>query len=356
MKGLGGGGGEGERKANAVYGELKIPIVSTLEGSVGGRWDDYTDFGDTVNSIAALQYRIGKEWFFRGNYGTGFKAPSLRDVHDSSATYFTSATDYKQCATATAAGNEALKNKYCGTAASGSIIQGGNPDLDPELSTNWGLFVGFEPVEGYGLSVEYFNSAIEDQIGSVTADDLTKLEANGKPFPTGTNVIRDPITGDIDSYVSPTTNLGSTKMDGIDTVGYAKQTFSFGTLSFRTNYNYLLRYLYNNLPGEAFESGLEKSGPRWKWNNTLGYSAGIHSVSIMSRSSGKIYKGVESYGMLGSYTRYELNYGVDIGDFASINVGGDNIFNQMSPPDDSDVITHGGGVTPTYYTKIDFRI
>ncbi|RYZ85964.1 MAG: hypothetical protein EOP04_14875 [Proteobacteria bacterium] len=145
-------------------------------------------------------------------------------------------------------------------------------------------------------------------------------------------------------------------MDGIDTVGYAKETFSFGTLSFRTNYNYLLRYLYNRLPGEAFVSGLEKEGPRWKWNNTLGYSIGIHSVSIMSRSSGQIYKDVESYGMLGSYTRYELNYGFDIGDFASVNIGGDNIFNQMFPSDDSDVITHGGGVTPTYYAKVDFRL
>ncbi|WP_176736909.1 TonB-dependent receptor plug domain-containing protein [Oligoflexus tunisiensis] len=356
IKGLGGGGGSGERKANAIFTELKVPIVSTLEASVAARYDDYTDFGDAFNPALGLQYRIGTEWFFRANYGTGFKAPSLRDVHDSTNTYYTSATDHLKCQQAQAAGNATDIQTYCEFTVSGTILSGGNPDLKPETSENWNVFIGFEPITGYGLNLQYYRSEIEDGIGSVSAEQLTKMEANGIALPTGTAIIRNPVTGDITGFLSPTTNLSTVRTSGLDVRAYASEKFGFGTLSFRTDYAYVLNYETQELPGGPFQKQLEIYGPRWKWNNSFGYAYDIHDVTVTSRTQSRIFKAVQSYGYIGAYTSWELNYGLEVSENAKINVGGDNIFRQLPNQDDSDSVFRGSGADTTYYAKVDFRI
>ncbi len=358
IKGLGGGSASGDRRANAVYGELQVPIVSTLEATIAARWDKYTDFGGTFNPALGLQYRLGKEFFARANYGTGFKAPTLRDVHDSPATFFTSAFDHKQCNAATASGDATAQDKYCNFGQSAKITQGGNPDLNPEKSRNVDVELSYEPIAGYGLSLEYYWSQIKDQIGSVSAEKLTQLEGDGRALPAGTAINRDPITGDIVSFVSPTTNLGGTRTSGLESSLYAKQQFGFGTLAFRTNYSYVLSYKSQTLPGDPWEELLDVAGypTRWRWNNTFGYSYGINDVALTSRSIGKRDKGQDIYGHLGAYTQWDLNYGVDITKYATLNVGGENIFNQQPQHDESDRVFRGGGVDPTYYVKADFRM
>ncbi|MBC7531313.1 MAG: TonB-dependent receptor [Oligoflexus sp.] len=356
IKGLGGGGGSGERKANAVFGEIKVPIVDTFEASVAARYDDYTDFGDAFNPALGLSYRIGKEWFFRANYGTGFKAPSLRDIHDSPATYYTSATDYLKCNVATAANDADNVQKYCEFGVSGTIVSGGNKDLRPETSQNWSASMAFEPVAGYGLSLEYYASKIEDGIGSVTAEQLTKMEANGTALPPGTKVIRDQTSGDITGFLSPTTNLSTTKTSGIGTKAYAKEDFSFGTLSYRTDYAYVLNYEKQELPGGPFQKQLDIYGPRWRWNNTIGYGIGIHEVALSNQAQARTFKGVQSYGYIGAYNFWNLNYAVDVTKNVTINVGGENIFNNGINQDNSDNVFRGGGVGMSYYGKVDFRM
>ncbi|RYZ57241.1 MAG: TonB-dependent receptor [Proteobacteria bacterium] len=358
VKDLGGGGGTGERKANAAYAEIKAPIVDTLEASVAARYDDYTDFGDTFNPALGLQYRIGKEWFFRANYGTGFKAPTLREVHDGPATYYDGAIDYTRCNAATTPEDV---TKYCDNLASGTITAGGNTDLKPEESSTYSLFIGFEPVQGYGVNVEYFNSKIDDRIGSVSPDQLNQLQAEGRALPPGTGVTRDPVTGDIVSYTSPTANLSSLKTSGLDTSAYASQQFSFGTLSYKTNYSYLLKYESQDLPGGEFVQQLETAGaPRWRWNNTFGYAIGINDIALTSRSNGRYQKQNKARGYIGSFTSWDLNYGVEVTQAATINVGAENVFNQGYPLDESDSTFRGVGESlfqePTYYAKVDFRI
>jgi iron complex outermembrane receptor protein len=361
VKDLGGGGGTGERKANAAFAEIKVPIVDTLEASVAARYDDYTDFGDTFNPALGLQYRIGKEWFFRANYGTGFKAPTLREVHDGPATYYDSAIDYTKCNIATQANDAVGITQYCDNAASGTTTAGGNSDLKPEESSTYSLFIGFEPVQGYGVNVEYFNSKIDDRIGAVSADQLTQLESEGRALPPGTAVIRDPVTGDITSFLSPTANLSSLKTSGLDTSAYASQQFGFGTLSYKTNYSYLLSYESQDLPGGPFVQQLETGGaPRWRWNNTFGYALGINDVSLTSRTNGRYQKANKVRGYVGSFTSWDLNYGVEVSQAATVNVGAENVFNQQYPQDDSDATFRGVGGSffqePTYYARFDFRI
>jgi iron complex outermembrane receptor protein len=363
VKGLGGGGGQGDRKANAVYAEIGMPLVSTLEASVAGRFDDYSDFGSTFNPMVGLQYRFGKEFFARVNGGTGFKAPTLRDLHDQEARYFTSFTDYKLCNEATAAGDAGNITKYCTTDMSSEIRSGGNSELDPQTSTSLNVFLGYEPVIGTGLSVEYFNQQIKDVITTVSADELMQLEAAGRDLPNGTAVVRDPTTGEVIEIVSPSTNLSTTKASGLTLTGYTAYTAGFGTLSYKGDYSYYLTYTRQKLPGGKFEQYLEEGGtPRWRWTNTFGDSVGDNNLRLISNSNGRYQKSNKQLGYVGAFTSWDLNYGYTVSENFDFEVGGQNIFNQGFPHDDSDAIGRGVGgafypvIGPTFFTRLNFHI
>ncbi len=45
------------RTAWAVYGELDIPIVKTLEANVAVRYDHYSDFGSTTNPKLSMRWQ-----------------------------------------------------------------------------------------------------------------------------------------------------------------------------------------------------------------------------------------------------------------------------------------------------------
>ena len=61
----------------AVFGELNIPILKTLEGNIAVRYDHYSDFGSTTNPKVSLRWQPVPSLLLRGSWGTGFLAPSL---------------------------------------------------------------------------------------------------------------------------------------------------------------------------------------------------------------------------------------------------------------------------------------
>lgn len=363
IKGLGGGGGEGSRKANAVYAELGVPIVSSLEANVAARFDDYTDFGSTVNPMVGLQYRFNKEFFVRVNGGTGFKAPTLRELHDDEARYYDSFTDYKLCNVATEAQNAGNITKYCKGDRSAILRQGGNTELDPQKSTSASFFFGYEPVVGTGLTLEYWNQQIKDVIKTVTSDELMTMEADGRALPVGTAINRDPVTGDVVEIVSPTTNLSTVKASGLTVNAYSSVPTSFGTFSYKTDYSYFLSYTQQKLPGGKFEQYLEEGGqPRWRWSNTFGYGIANNEIRLTSNSNARFQKGNKFYGFVGSYTNWDLNYSYVVNKTFDFELGGTNIFQQGYPKDDTDAISQGLPnsfyplIGPTYFGRLNFHI
>jgi iron complex outermembrane receptor protein len=362
VKGLGGGGGDGYREAVAAFGELSIPITPNLETNLAARYDEYSDFGDTFNPQVSVQYRPLQSVFFRMNYGSGFKAPTLSDIHDEQALYFTSFTDYVLCNQAREDNDAKDIEKYCEFSRSADIRTGGNPELEPEKSTSWSATLGYEPVTGTGIRLEYFNTKIEDVITSVSADDLLKLAANGKTLPAGTSIIRND-EGDVDEVVSPTVNLSTSRTEGLDTSVYWSDNFTFGNLSYRSVYSYYLKYEIQRLPGADYESELERSGqPRWRWNNRFGYGIGDHQFQLLARSNGRYHKGIESEGYVGSWTSWDFNWTWDVTSYASINAGGNNIFNEPYPYDNTSRVTKGVGgsfypnMGPTFHMGVDFTL
>lgn len=58
----------------------EFDITDSLTSNIGVRYDDFDDFGDTVNPKVSLQYKFN-DFNFRTSYGEAFKAPSFTDMY-----------------------------------------------------------------------------------------------------------------------------------------------------------------------------------------------------------------------------------------------------------------------------------
>jgi iron complex outermembrane receptor protein len=68
------------RKTFALYAQDVISISNNLEATVGARYDNYSDFGDTLNPRAALVWTPHNKVTTRLLYGQAFRAPQMRFI------------------------------------------------------------------------------------------------------------------------------------------------------------------------------------------------------------------------------------------------------------------------------------
>src|SRR2546430_17632068 len=68
------------RTGLCAYTGLESQLTSRLLVDVGGRYENYSDFGSTVNGKLAGRYELGGNLALRGAVSTGFRAPSLQQV------------------------------------------------------------------------------------------------------------------------------------------------------------------------------------------------------------------------------------------------------------------------------------
>jgi iron complex outermembrane recepter protein len=59
--------------------ELNLTEDFLLNGAL--RFEKYSDFGNTFNAKLAARYNFGDAFSLRGSYSTGFRAPSLAQIH-----------------------------------------------------------------------------------------------------------------------------------------------------------------------------------------------------------------------------------------------------------------------------------
>ena len=84
------GNTSGSRKVNAFFTEFAIPIIKNLDLTLAGRYDDYSDFGNTFNPKIGVRYQPIQQVLLRASYNTGFRAPTLYEIHKPPALTFTS--------------------------------------------------------------------------------------------------------------------------------------------------------------------------------------------------------------------------------------------------------------------------
>jgi iron complex outermembrane receptor protein len=78
------------RSSFASYIDIEIDFSEDFLIGAAGRFEEYSDFGSTFNYKIASRYRISENVNLRGAMSTGFRAPSLHQIHFSrTSTIFT---------------------------------------------------------------------------------------------------------------------------------------------------------------------------------------------------------------------------------------------------------------------------
>ncbi len=230
----------------AVFGELVIPIVKTLEGNVQVRYDHYSDFGSTTNPKVSLRWQPNESFLIRGSYGKGFRAPALADLF--------------QPLLRTNTNNNFDDPVRC--PVTGSVIdcnlqfnslRGGNPNLKPEKSKQYNVGVVWEPIKQASIGVDYFNVKIDDVINIIDADTIF-----GNFSQYLGQIVRGPVDPQLpeparaDPFVLESTlNIGKQEVSGFDVDLQFRQPTQWADFKAALNGTYLDHYKQTDLASGA---------------------------------------------------------------------------------------------------------
>ncbi|WP_077145973.1 TonB-dependent receptor [Sphingopyxis sp. KK2] len=153
-----------QRIVKAIYGELAIPVFDAgdtfpgkLDLSAAGRYEDYSDVGDTANPKFGARWEALPGLAFRASYGRSFRAPFFDEL--------------------VGGANSRVQTFRLNDPASPTgqtpviLLLGFNPDLGPEKATSWTAGLDFEPrfMPGLKLGITWFDIRYKDRIASANS-------------------------------------------------------------------------------------------------------------------------------------------------------------------------------------------
>ena len=271
----------GSRDAFALFAELAVPVVRGLEAQLALRFDEYSDFGNSTNPKVALSWRPLDTLLLRASWGTGFRAPPLYSLYrpQSSGAPLTNIADPVRCP---------VTGLPSDCRASLAVIEGGNPELQPESSTSWSAGIVWQPTSSTAVGVDYWHISVEDQIqflgpGLALAfyDTYSDRFIRG-PVDPAYPTLPGPMTGMLVTEV----NLGRTRTSGFDfNVNWNGPPAEWGKMSFALQGTYVTRW-ETQLDGATMTSMLgtdvfTRAVPRWRYLLSLGWSRGPWGATLV---------------------------------------------------------------------------
>jgi iron complex outermembrane receptor protein len=175
--GLGGFTPNGTPRARsniAGYFDLEQKLTDAWDLGVAGRFEHYSDVGNTESGKVSTRYQIIPELAIRGSISNGFRAPSLQQEY-----YSSSIPNY---IFVNGVGN-ILGNAYVSPPGSAVAKLFGAQPLKPEKSVDYTVGVVAEPVDGLHVTADLYDIRIDNRIvqsGTITGASVnTLLLANG---------------------------------------------------------------------------------------------------------------------------------------------------------------------------------
>lgn len=386
------------RNVKSAFGEVVFPIIGgdgpDLTVSVAGRYDDYSNFGDTFNPRIGATFKPVDWISIHGAWGKSFNAPSLADSDLATAnTLFV----LSGSAAGAFAPPVALTPTPYPTYNNGQIvaIRGNKPGIRPQSATTWTLGVDLQPpvVPGLALGVTYYNIDFKDFIGLPPFQAVNELYANFGSVITTTgatpaqqaallaalqnagaaaNVCRDAsaaiacptvdaafANGVYAFFDARKQNVGAAKVSGLDfNLNYRKET-GFGSIFANGNATYTLTFKLR--PGNAAyieQVNFDRSRFRSRltvgaeignltasatWNHLQGYKLQF-PVGYNNPGAGFVQQtSVGSFNTVDLFFRYNFKgEGFDKNLALTLNLN--NVFDQDPPLS----IATGSGVTAGY--------
>ncbi|WP_414663390.1 TonB-dependent receptor domain-containing protein [Horticoccus sp. 23ND18S-11] len=172
----------GNRHVAALYAEAVVPLVGrdtrfplvhSLELTASGRYESYTDFGDTTKPKYGVNWKPAGWVMVRGSYNQGFHAPNLAQLFTGTLIRTVTGSTDTYRSTVTGLITDGPSNRRS--------VASGNRQLQPETSTgkSAGIVIEVPGVKGLSVSVDYWEIRQKNLIssGGGIADDTAALLA-----------------------------------------------------------------------------------------------------------------------------------------------------------------------------------
>ena len=283
------------RNSISTYGGLETQVTRRLLVDLGGRFEQYSDFGNTAVGKLALRFELSDGMALRGAVSNGFRAPSLHQV------WFNNVSTQFIVDEAT---GELVPRRVLTANNKSSVTKAfGIPALEEETSVNFSGGFTARPLDNFSLTADFYHIAIDDRIV------LTSRFSNGnetyaailEPFRnSGVSQAQffansvDTRTSGVDLVAAYATDLGpgvldlsgaanftKTKVDGINIPADFIDSFTAaqGRAPTAEERATIAATLFNREEENRFEDAL----PQTKFNVSARYSQG--SLSALTRAT-----------------------------------------------------------------------
>jgi iron complex outermembrane receptor protein len=325
--------GRHKRTQKGIYANVVANPLPAWTVDVAGRYEDYSDFGDTTIGKLTTRYDISDAFAVRGTFSTGFRAPTLAEEFYS-ATNVGPTTAYVQLP----------------PNAPAAALVGLGDGLQPEKSISVSAGMVFKPVANFLATLDVYQIRLRNRIAGTGSINGT---VNGVPV---AQAVTDAIIANgntLDPEVQATGNTGinifangiNTRTRGADLVMSYLSAMDWGSVNWSLGGTFTktevtkVRATPPELAGQKlFDaealSNLEDTAPDYVLNLGALIKAGPFSINVREVLYGKSEL-VQTYYGSGEYpTRIKatpitnLDVSWSATDALSFTVGAQNLFNE----------------------------
>ena len=360
---LTGTNGGGDRDRYAVGVEFRVPIVSSLEASLAGRYDKYddiTDVDDATTWAAGLEWRPIESLLVRGNYATSFKAPDMHFVFNEGSGSFSSVLDTYRClAGGGSAGVAPCTSTNTTYTYSMFATSKGEPTLEEETGESWGAGLVWDATDGLSMSLDYYNIKLEGAVTTLSSTFIMDAEGGCR---TGLTRTRQPYqfapdsafcqeilsrvtritapgepTDRVQNIRSGPVNQSYQRVSGLDAaLNWRFDTDKWGAFAWELGWSHTLENELQTFATDPVQKDWRDDPGNFDFRSraraSLGWAKNDWTANIFMTRYGSLPNWQET-GRIGPYFLWNVNAGKQITDKLTVTLFVNNVFNNFHPVD-----------------------
>ena len=328
------------RSSVAGYLDIEADITEKFLLSLATRYEDYSDFGSTLNFKVATRIKAGENTNLRAAFNTGFRAPSLHQMNfNSTSTIFDNL------------GNPQEVGTFANDSRAAKLL--GIPQLKEETSSS--VSVGFTtkmPDANLTITIDGYFVSIDDRVvytgqfkGPGTGTELDNLlaQANASAASFFANAIDTESKG-IDIVITHDAKLGNNAKLKSDLSGTFSKTVKVGNVkSSQVLKDAGLEQTYFPEDSRVY---LEEAVPRSKINLSNSLTTGKFNVFLRNVWFGEVTEAtttVENQQVFGSKLVTDLSFGYKVSESTTVTIGANNLLDIYPDRADDDYGNRSGG-------------
>lgn len=313
----------GKYSVNSFYTEFNVPILANLPGvralnlDIASRYSNYSTFGGTTNSRAALRWQPVDDLTLRASWGQGFRAPSIGELFGS-RNFFNGVLVDPCDFDSPLAGPQVVANcRALGVANPATFEQpniqietatGGNANLKPERSRSEEIGFVYSPswaantpwAQAVDVKFTNYHISVKNLISATSAQTLMNRCAQTLD-PAFCGLVQRNGAGVITLVTDSLQNLGRVDTSGFDfSIDWVGQPSRAGDFSANFQSTYVNNFrIVNGLTGlpEPQTVGVEESTsaiPRWKAQVRINWHLHDWSAAWTTRYISRLTEDCES--------------------------------------------------------------